>query len=85
MVDKMEKMAAPIIKQYSIKIEFLVPTTITYKVSAENEHEALKKIDKIPASQSHIRYNLQRKIKLKAVVYQGGTSMVKFTKTYRHL
>ena len=43
-MDKIEKVA---LKQYDIKIDYLVPTTITYKVSAENEHEALKQIEKI--------------------------------------
>lgn len=75
---------ASINKQYDIKIDYLVPTTITYRVSAENEHEAMKAVDKIPASRSHVKHNLQRKIKLKAKVFQSGTSIVKFTKTYRH-
>lgn len=73
------------LKTYDIKIEYLVPTTITYKVSAENEHEALKAIEKMPASRSHIKHNLQRKIKLKAKVFQSNTSIVKFSKTYRHI
>ena len=79
-MDKIEKT----LKQYDIKIDYLVPTTVTYKVTAENEHEALKQVDKIPASRSHVKHNLQRKIKLKAKVFQAGTSIVRFTKTYRH-
>lgn len=81
----MEPKVAKILKQFSVRIECLVPTTITYTVSAENEHEALKQIDKIPSSRSHVKHNLQRKVKLKAVVFNSGTNMVKLTKTYRSL
>lgn len=72
------------INQYTIKIDYLVPTTITYKIAAENEHEALKMVDKKPTSYYHMKQNLPRKIKLKAIIFQASTSIVKFTKTYRH-
>ena len=81
-MDKIEKV---VLKSYDIKIDYLVPTTITYKVSAENEHEALKQVEKIPVSRSHIKHNLQRKIKIKAKVFQASTSIVKYTKTYRSI
>ncbi len=78
-----DKIITPALKQYSIQIDYLVPTTITYKITAENEQEALKQIDKAPLSNNNVKHNLQRKIKLKAKVFQAGTSMVKLTKIYR--
>jgi hypothetical protein len=73
------------IHHYTIKIDYLVPTTITYKIDAENEHEALKMVDKKPAAHYHMKQNLARKIKLKATIFQASTSIVRFTKTYRHI
>lgn len=72
-------------KQYDIKLDILVPTTITYRVSALNEQEALKEIDKSSARKLSIQQHLNRRIRLKATVYAQGTSMVKFSKTYRNI
>ncbi len=38
--NKMADKIANTMKQYDIKIDYLVPTIVTYKVTAENEHEA---------------------------------------------
>lgn len=72
-------------KSYDVKVEFLIPTTITYRVTAANEEEALKEIEKFSARRISNQQHLQRKIKLKATVYQPNTSMVKLSKTYRNI
>lgn len=80
-----DKPLIPEKKWFDIKLEYLVPTTITYKISAVNEHEALKAAEKATISRTQVKHNLQRKIKLQAKVYQGSTSILKFSKTYRHI
>lgn len=72
-------------KTYDIKVELLVPTTITYRVVAEDEQEALKEIDKYSARKISTQHNFNRKIKLKATVYNYGTTMIKLSKTYRSI
>jgi len=72
-------------QQFDVKLEILVPTTITYRVSATDEKEALKEVDKFSARKLSYKQNLNRKIKLKAIVYTPNSSMVKFSKTYRNI
>ena len=71
-------------KIYTIRVEYLVPTTITYQVSALDEKEALREIDKISARKVSSHQNLVRKIKLKAVVYKAHSSTMMLSKTYRN-
>lgn len=70
---------------YDVKVEFLIPTTITYRVSAANENEALKEIEKISARKMSQQQHLNRKIKLKATVYKPSSNMVKLSKNYRNI
>jgi hypothetical protein len=70
---------------YDVKVEFLIPTTITYRVSATNEHEALKEVEKISAQKKSQQQHLNRKIKLKATVYNPSSSMIKLSKIYRNI
>lgn len=72
-------------KQFDVKVDFLIPTTITYRVSAETEEEALKEIEKLSARKVSTQQHLQRKIKLKATVYQSYSNMIKLSKTYRNI
>lgn len=70
-------------KPFCVKVECLVPTTVSYRVIALNEQDALKEVDKITAVASSVQQNIRKKIKLKAAVYVGNTSMLKLTKIYR--
>jgi hypothetical protein len=72
-------------KQYDVKVEFLVPTTITYRVAAISEEEALKEAEKTSARAVSTRQKLNRKIKIKATVCQPYSNMVKLSRTYRNI
>jgi hypothetical protein len=73
----------PVPKNYTVKVECLVPTTITYTVLALNEQDALKEVDKVAARKVSIQHNVNRKIKLKVGVYTLNSSMLKLSKIYR--
>lgn len=70
---------------FDVRVEFLIPTTITYRVQAETEQDALKEIDKPSARRVHAVPKDNRKIKLKATVYQPNSNLIKLSKTYRHI
>lgn len=72
-------------KNFDVKVELLIPTTITYRVLALDEQDALKEIDKGSARRMSTHQNLNRKIKLKATVYGANTTMIKLSKTYRNI
>lgn len=75
----------PTPKQFDVKVELLVPTTITYRVSALNEEDALKEVEKYSARKLSTQQHLHKKIKLKASVYIPGSNMIKLSRTYRSL
>lgn len=67
-------------KYYNIVVEALVPTTLTYRVYAENEEEALKLINKqLP---TNVKPRVIQKKPLKATVYELGSLIVKLIKNY---
>jgi hypothetical protein len=66
---------------YDIKLEVLVPTTFTFRVEAENEDKAVENINKLKPKNIKPDYN--KKINLKASVYQAGTHMLKLTKVLK--
>lgn len=65
-------------KYYSIKLETLLPATLTYKVLAKSPEEALEKARK--GSPQNVQYKLAGKKDLKAMVYDIGSSIVKLVK-----
>lgn len=67
-------------KYFDVKVETLVPATITYRVFAENETEALKQIDK--TNPTGFKPRLAQKKLLKAAVYDAGSLMIKLTKVF---
>lgn len=68
-------------KYYDVKLEALVPCTITYRVFADNEQDAVTQINKKdPIS---VRPNIRHKRDIKAVVYDAGSSLIRFAKTFR--
>jgi len=75
----------PKTQQFDVKVEVLVPATITYRVSAIDEHDALKQIEMNKGTIRHNQQNIARKIKLKATVYPAFSSLIKLSKTYRSM
>ena len=67
-------------KYYTIKLEALVPTTLTFKVLAKDEKEALEKMQKeLPISH---KPNFMKRKNIKAIVYEFGNLLIKLTKNY---
>lgn len=65
---------------FDIKLETFLPATLTYRVFAENEQDALKELKgKHP---TNIKYNIQQKRDIKATVYAAGTTLIKFIKNF---
>lgn len=83
MTDKKE--LPKIKKPYDVKLEVLMPTTITYRVMALDPQDAVKEIEKNYGMQTATKQDRMRKIKIKATVYQASTSMIKHTKNYRNM
>lgn len=71
----------PAPKYYDIKLECMVPAIITYRVLAENEQEALTQIDK--RTPTGVRPDISRKRNIKATVYDAGSSIIRFAKSFR--
>lgn len=68
-------------KNFDIKVEALVPTILTYRIYAEDEHDALKQIDKKhPIS---VKPNIAMKRTIKATVFEMGSLMVKLVRNFR--
>lgn len=68
-------------KYYDIRLEALVPCTLTYRVFAYDEHSALEEIArKTPAN---VKPNVSLKRDIKATVYDAGTSIIRFAKSFR--
>jgi hypothetical protein len=75
------KLTQPVKQFFDIKLEALIPTTLTYRVFAETEQEALELIKK--KAPNGMKPNLSLKRLIKATVYTAGSSMVKLTKNYK--
>lgn len=70
-------------QSFDVKIEVMVPMTITYRVTANSAQEALKEADKHSARKTATAQHMHRRIKLKATVYLPNSNMIKYTKTFR--
>lgn len=82
MVDK-QTPAPPVKTNYTIKLEALVPITLTYNITAETEQEAIQMMERgilSPTVMSRPKLSALRK--LKASVYLRGQNIVKTIKNY---
>lgn len=79
--DKKKKVALPQKKFYDIKLDAMVPCTITYRILADDEHDALTQMSKKHPTAVKPNINLKRDIK--ATVYDAGSSIIRFAKTFR--
>lgn len=66
---------------YNVVIETLVPTSITYRIYAQNPEEALDKMKR--ANPTNIQPILRKKRDLKATIYEYGSLIIKLTKQFR--
>lgn len=73
-------------KDFSIKIELLVPVTLSYKVTEETPEKALSVIESHlweKAQTSPPKHAWGKSKKLNAKVFEHGTIKVEFSKTYK--
>ena len=79
-----EKKKKPVVKQkkyYDIKLEATVPCMITYRVLADDEQDAIAQMKwKAPTG---VRPDVSRKRDIKATVYDSGSAIIRFAKTFR--
>lgn len=68
-------------KYYDIKLEANVPCLITYRIYADDEHDALTQIGK--KAPTSVKPNISQKRDIKALIYEAGSSILKLTKTFR--
>jgi transposase len=81
-----KKTAAPKIKSYyDVKVECLIPTTMIYRVFADDEREAMElfnKMSKEYKAPTQVKPNYSLKKIIKATVYASGSSVIKLVKNY---
>lgn len=80
-----KKKEQPKIKQYyTVKIESTGPVLLTYRVFAEDENEAFEMIKKNPnqSMSEPPKHSLSKLKRLKATVYQAGSSLIKLVKNF---
>jgi|ERR1700722_11149863 len=68
-------------KHFDIKLECMVPCTVTYRILAMDEHDALIQMDKRPPT--GVKPNLSKKKNIKATIYDSGSSIIRFMKSFR--
>jgi hypothetical protein len=80
-IEKKAETQKPKQKQYfDIKAEVMLPATLTYRVFAFDEEDALKEMMKRPPND--LKPKLAAKKLLKATVYQAGTTLIKAIKNF---
>ncbi len=63
---------------YDIKIECMLPATITYRVLAEDAQQAAGMIKNL--SPIAVKHRLAGRKEIKLLVYDAGTTMIRFMK-----
>lgn len=70
------KTAAQQPRYFDIKIETTLPATLSYRISALTPEEALEKARR--SAPQNVKYRLNGKRDTKGIVYEMGSSMIKF-------
>ena len=65
-------------KYFDVRVECMLPATITYRVLAEDAEQAATLLKN--ASPSHVKYKLNGRKELKLMVYDSGSTMIRFIK-----
>jgi len=69
------------LKSFDVVVECLVPSKITFKVLAEDENEA---IDKVNSYSPHkFIPNISKRKNIKATVYDSGTINIKASRNFK--
>lgn len=63
---------------YDVKVECLLPATLTYRVLAKDAEEAVNNVKYM--SPNGVKHKIAGKKDLKITVYDSGTSMIRFFK-----
>jgi hypothetical protein len=74
----MVKTAAAQPKYYDVKIETMLPATLTYRILANSPEDAFNKATKTPPT--GVKHRLNGKKDLKATILEAGSSIVKLVK-----
>lgn len=72
------KQKVPELRYYDVKVETLLPTTLVFKVLAEDAHHAANLIKNKQPNSVHYRLHGRKDIKL--TVYDAGSTIIKFVK-----
>lgn len=68
----------PLKKYFDVKVECTLPATVTFRVLAESPEQALELSKR--ASPTSVKYVLPKRRDIKAIVYDAGTVLIRFTK-----
>jgi hypothetical protein len=75
---ELKKFAAPQKLYYDVKVECMLPATLTYRILAENEMKAAEMIKNLQPNSVH--HKLHGRKELKITVYMAGSNMIKWMK-----
>ena len=65
-------------KYFDVKVEAMLPATITYRVLAEDAQQASEMLKY--QNPIHVKYRLPGKKDIKLTVYDAGSTMIRFIK-----
>lgn len=69
----------PVIKKYfDVRVECTLPATLTYRVLAEDAQQAIEMIKNMQPTA--VRHRLIGRREIKIMVYDAGSSMIRFIK-----
>lgn len=74
----MEKTEIKQKRYYDVKVECMIPATLTYRVFAEDAEQASAMIKNISPTQ--VKHKLIGRKEIKMTVYESGTTMIRFIK-----
>jgi len=77
-MNKKEVTQPKIKKYYTIKVETLLPATLSYRILAEDPEEALKLLKNQPPND--VKYKLIGRKELKLTIYDFGTNIIRLVK-----
>lgn len=65
---------------FDVKVECMLPATLTYRVLADDAEQAANMIKNL--SPNGVKYKVPGKKDIKLTVYQSGTNIIKFLKSF---
>ena len=65
-------------KYYDVKVEAMLPATLTYRILAESPEEAIQLSKRV--APNSVKYKLIGKKETKILVYDAGSTMIRFIK-----